>query len=146
MDVFKTLEDAVVAKLNVITGLKTCATYSGELDNESWKTLTVRFPCIYVYISAADFTGDNMLEWADPVNINLIIGDRNVRGADAARRGDARNLGVYAILQAARDALHNKKIIDRFDLMKMKNARAEVYRPQDKLCVWSANFEIKGVV
>ncbi len=145
MDFFSEIEDAVIAKLNTITGIKTVESYSGQLAASDWKTLIVRFPCIYCYISSADFSEENTMDWGD-VSVNLLIGDRNLRGPAAARRGDSLSPGVYAILQDARDLLHNQKIIDGFNLMKIKRAAAEVYMPQDGLCIWSAAFQIKGSI
>ncbi len=145
MDFFGEIEDAVITKLKTITGIKTVASYSGQLAAGDWKNLIVRFPCIYIYISSASFSEENTMDWSD-VDVNLLIGDRNLRGPVAARRGDSLSPGVYALLQSAKDLLHNKKIIDGFRLMQIKKVAAEVYMPQDGLCIWSAGYQIKGSI
>jgi hypothetical protein len=77
--------------------------------------------------------------------LNLIVGDRHVRGAAMATRGDGQSPGVFELLMAARVRLHNKRIISGWAPLSLVREGPLVYAPKQKICIYTAVYGTKTV-
>ncbi len=144
MDALTGIEDAVKTALTPMApSLRTLDIYSGQLETDSLDNLIIQFPCIYILTTGIQIEVENFENFAD-IGVDLFIGDRNLRGAEAAIRGDGTSPGVYSIMQDAFDLLHNKGVYSEFALMQIESASPWIYRPKDGLCIWTQTYKIKG--
>ena len=143
MDCFATLEDAVKTKLTAISGIKTLGIYAGQLETGQLDDITIQFPCVYIITTVFDLEYENQMDFVD-ITMQLIIGDRNLRGFYDAQRGDSLSAGVYPLMQDCYDALHSQKLDGDFNVIRLSSARPLVYRPVDGLCIWAQTYQIKG--
>ena len=144
MDALTGIEDAVEAALGPIApDLRTLGIYSGQFEVESIDDLTVQFPCIYILTTGFQIEVENRENFTD-VGFDLFIGDRNLRGAEAAIRGSGTSAGVYSIMQSAFDLLHNKILYSGFAVAQMTRAFPFAYRPKDGLCIWIQTYKTEG--
>ena len=143
---FEEIEDAVIAALNPLLsgGLRTLATYSGELEVEELEEITFQFPCIYVIANGLTLGWANRYDKYE-MGVTLIVGDRNVRGSAAAARGDASSPGVYELLLAARGKLHNKKLVPAWAPLVVIDEAPLVYAPEKSICLYTAEYRTKAV-
>jgi len=106
------IEAAVIQALEPLRqslGIREVKTYQGEIDSEDdLKSLARRFPAIYVIYGGSRYPEQGVVT-REVIDIHVIVCDRNLRSADAARRGGAANPGTYAMLAAVRDRLHGQK-------------------------------------
>ncbi|MFA7176893.1 MAG: phage protein Gp37 [Smithellaceae bacterium] len=143
MHAFEQIEDAVLAALAGIPGLKTLDSYSGQMDVAELDDLTLQFPCIYV-------TANDLI--VKPVNrydeltatFSLIVGDRNVRGAKSAARGDVSSPGVYDLLTLSRNAVHRQRILDGWTPPELTAVRPVAYAPNRSVCVYEAVYKTRA--
>lgn len=144
MDALTVIEDAVKTALTPMApSLRTLDIYSGQLETDSLDDLTIQFPFIYILTTGIQIEVENFENFVD-VGIDLFIGDRNLRGAEAAIRGDGTSPGVYSIMQKAFDLVHNKKMNSDFAVPQLTGAAPWIYRPKDGLCIWTQTYKIKG--
>ena len=143
---FELMEDAVIAALNplISTGLKTLEPYADQLTVEEMEEMTLQFPCIYVVASGLKLDVINRYGSYD-MGLTLIVGDRNLRGAEDATRGDVSSPGVFELLRAARELLHNKKVLPGWRSFYMVDEAPLVYAPKSKICVYIATYQTKTV-
>jgi len=145
MDACKLAEQGVIGQLAHMleTGLKTLDMYAGQMETGEMDDLTVQFPCIFTIITKITAETENRLDFGE-MELQLIIGDRNLRGHESAMHGDGDSPGVYSLMQSAYDALHNTKLIHHWLPLQMISAMPWIYRPTDGLCIWAQTYNIKG--
>lgn len=142
------LEQVVLTALSPLTsqGVKTLELYAGQAeagDIEELAKLTRLFPCVYVIATGlALVTKDRYDE--EEIGVLLIIGDRNVRGTEAAKRGDSTTVGVYEILELSEQLLHRKKIHPA-GVMLLRSAAPLYLAPKKGLCFYEAQYEFKTI-
>ena len=146
MHEFEALEDAVITALTPLlgAGLKTLEPYAGQMGVDELEAVTVRFPCIYVVAGTLNLESRNRYD-GYAMSVTLIVGDRNVRGAEAATRGDSVSVGVYSLLESARGYLHNKKILSGWSPFVLRREDQVVFAPETNICIYAAEYETKTV-
>ncbi len=144
---FQELEDATISALTPMTaqGLRTLDAYSGQLDVEDLEEITLQFPCIYVVAAGRKLAPNNRYDLVD-AEINLIVGDRNVRGARAAARGDVSSPGVYELLRLAKSSLHKVKVHAIYSPFFLTHEAPLVYAPEQSICLYTATYATKAVI
>ena len=137
------LEQVILTVLEPLKaqGIKTLELYAGQVDSDGMKELaktTAKFPCIYVL--AAGFSLVNKIKYdEEDIMVMLIIGERNLRGSDAAKLGDANSLGVYDILELTESKLHRKKIHESGS-MRLTGSAPLFLAPKKGICFYSAKY------
>lgn len=140
---FEQIEDAVIAAFGAIPGLKTLDAYSGQLDVGEIDDITLQFPCVYV--TANDLQVKTVNRYDNlAVEFSLIVGDRNVRGAKAAARGDASSPGVYELLHQCRSAIHRKVLVAGWTPSELIRVRPLVYAPKLNICLYEAVYRTQA--
>jgi len=148
MHEFEDLEQIVLDTLEPLKdqGLKTLDLYAGQAEADDIKELarlTKLFPCVYVVATGLALTWKDRYDEED-IGIMLLIGDRNLRGTEAARLGDSTSMGVYEILEATEALLHRKKIHPS-GAMFLRSAAPLYLAPKKGLCFYAARYEFKTI-
>ena len=118
------IENAVVQALQAgrdAAGFRvdTIESYGGQLDDDTLEWVR-RLPAIWVVFSGVDKVraiDAGKRRWAYQGSFTVFCAQRNLAGNEAVRQGDARNPGVYALMQLARVALLGRDLgltIDAF--------------------------------
>lgn len=143
---FETLEDATLTTLAglMAQGLKTLEPYAGQLETSELDSITLRFPCIYVIAGPLKVQIRNRYD-DKKASVVLFVGDKNIRGAEAATRGDAGSPGVYELLSLARTALHRVKVHADWSPLECSGEEVVAYSAVSKLCIYSATYETKSI-
>ena len=146
MHEFQQLEDAVIAALEPLKaqGLKTLAPYSGELEAEDIIGLTRLFPCVYVLAGGMSVSGEGNNSRVQ-IELTAFVGDRNVRGPAAAAREGTTGLGVYGVLEAARECLHGRKMLPGWLPMMLGEEAPLVYAPKQGVCIYTATYKTRNL-
>lgn len=137
MNIFKTVEDAIVTRLSGIQ-VRTLEVYSGQLTSKEVSKLTYNFPCIYIAVQGMDCTVVNRSD-RGTLRIAIISGDQNLRGAKTAVDGDLNSVGVYAIMQAVYENLQHWQPCSECTPFKIKKITA--YEPAEDIFIFSQEFE-----
>lgn len=148
MHEFEELEQIVLDTLEPLKaqGVKTLELYAGQAeadDIEELAKLTLLFPCVYVVATGLALTWKDRYDEED-IGIMLLIGDRNLRGTEAARLGDSTSMGVYEILEATEALLHRQKIHPS-GAMFLRSAAPLYLAPKKGLCFYAARYEFKTI-
>jgi len=145
MHEFEAIEDAVITLLQPLKniGLKTLETYSGQMNVEDMTYLITLFPCIYVIATGLRLEDANQYD-KYYAGVNLIIGDRNIRGNVAAARGDGSSPGVYELLEQSRALLHRKKIITGWSWLTVTDESPLIYAPEKNICIYTATYKMQA--
>ena len=146
MHEFEELENAALAALMPLqasTGVRTIEAYAGQLEVDDLSRITIRFPCIYVMADGLKITRKNSIDDCS-ISLLVLVGDQNYRSNSAAARGDAKAPGVYAILAAARNALHRRKMFANWSPMYLVSEEPQVYEPKKGLCLYTAKYEVQA--
>lgn len=147
MHEFGLLEDAVLAALAPLRdiGLKTLEAWAGQLDVDGLEDITYQYPCIYVVTGSLT---NEKINRSDKMvmELNLIAGDRNLRGSVAAARGDTGSPGVYGLLSGARELLHRQRMLPNWTPLSLSREEPIVYEPSADICLYSARYELKTMV
>lgn len=114
------IEDGIITALkNTMTtmGVKTFATYSGDMDTENLKkqlaSFTAAFPRVMVsYATGVDIpdpptprVGGRPTQLRHECNFAVIVATNDARGETARRRGAPNTLGAYAMIAKVRETL-----------------------------------------
>jgi len=148
MHEFEELEQIVLDTLEPLKnqGVKTLELYAGQAeagDIEELAGMTLLFPCVYVVATGLALVHKDRYDEED-IGIMLLIGDRNLRGTEAARLGDSTSLGVYEILEASEALLHRRKIHSS-GVMLLRSAAPLYLAPKKGLCFYAARYEFKTI-
>ena len=149
MHEFEELEQAAITALEPLkaNGLKTLEVYSGQAeadDVEDLARMTANFPCIYVVATGLVLAAKNRFDEED-VGLMLICGDKNLRGMDAARRGDSQSPGVYDLLSGSRDLLHRKVIAPGWSAVHLEKTTPLFLAPKKGICIYAAHYRFRAV-
>ena len=104
------IEDAIISALKNATGLeylKTVASYGGQLDEDLGEVVRA-YPAIWVVFAGSakpEKLGAN--KWKVPATFAVIVAARNVRNEAATRKGDAKEVGTYQMLEHVQTMLAN---------------------------------------
>ncbi|MBW2674267.1 MAG: DUF1834 family protein [Deltaproteobacteria bacterium] len=144
MHEFEQLEDAAIAALAGLSDInvRTIEAYAGQLETDDLTRITTRFPCIYVIADGLQVTRRNNMD-ESRLALMLLLGDKNYRSNAAAARGTTTRPGVYAMLEAARDVLHRKKILTAWAPACLVSETPQVYDPQNGVCLYNAVYELQ---
>lgn len=142
---FQQLEDAALSALAVLRpeGLRTLATYAGELEAAELAQVTRQFPCIYAIAGGMGMRAVNRVLDAT-LELVLIVGDRDLRNHTAAARGDAAGPGVYTLLSRCREILDKKPLVQGFSPFRCTGEYPLAYRPAEGLCIYTATYRAQG--
>jgi len=148
MHEFEELEQIVLDTLEPLKdqGVKTLELYAGQAEAEDIEELakmTFLFPCVYVVATGLALTWKSRNDEED-IGIMLLLGDRNLRGTEAARLGDKTSMGVYEILEATETLLHRQKIHPS-GVMRLRSAAPLYLAPKKGLCFYAARYEFKTI-
>ena len=143
MHEFEELEQAVLSALAPLAdaGVKTLELYAGQAeadDIEELARMTYLFPCVYVMATGLTVTHKDCYD-EEAIGAMLIVGDRNLRGTEAARQGDASSVGVYEILELSEGLLH-KKPVHRAGTLRLRSASPLYLAPKRGLCFYAARY------
>ena len=146
MHEFEQLEDAIITALEPLKaqGLRTLETYMGQVEVDELEEITIRFPCVYVMIPGLSSKAKNRSDIVE-MGASLIVGDCNLKGGASAARGDATSPGVYAMLEAAKDALHRKHLLSGWALLLLVREEPIIYAPKQSICLYEATYEIQTI-
>lgn len=141
---FQQLEDATLEALAGLSelGLRTLEPYADQLNVEDLEAATYQFPCIYVIAGPLRQEIRNRYD-EQRVQVTLIVGDRNVRGSEAATRGDSESPGVYALLREARLLLHRKRVASDWSTFECIGEEVVAFAPKSSVCVYAATYTTK---
>ena len=113
------IEDALLAAIGADDTLKlvaaggwtkTLESYGGQFEGIA-EDLLVLYPCIFVLFESGQFSARTQRTvHADPLTFHVLVGDQNLRGNEAARRGGAGGIGAYAMATAMRNLLEGNKL------------------------------------
>lgn len=150
MHEFEALEQAAIAALQPLreSGLKTLDVYAGQAeadDIEELARMTALFPCIYVVATGLIVETKNRFDEED-VGLMLLVGDKNLRGTDAARLGDSNSPGVYALMEQSRALLHRKIIATGWPAAKLEKAVPLYLAPKKGICFYTAHYRFGTVL
>jgi phage gp37-like protein len=117
-----TVENAVIERLKrgLGTSVKTVAPYGGQFDEDGLKHVAKVMPALYVSFvghknpKAKNTAGDVL---NIPATFTVFVVTRNVASESAGRRGTAREVGAYQLVEAVRRLLANQDLglpIDEF--------------------------------
>lgn len=148
MHEFEELEQVVLDALEPLKdqGVRTLELYAGQAESEDIKELakmTMLFPCVYVIATGLALVNKDRYDEED-IGVMLIIGDRNLRGTEAARLGDATSGGVYEILDRTEGLLHRQKIHESGTML-LRSAAPLYLAPKKGLCFYVARYEFKTI-
>lgn len=148
MHEFEELEQVVLDALEPLKdrGVRTLELYAGQAEAEDIKELakmTLLFPCVYVIATGLALVNKDRYDEED-IGVMLIIGDRNLRGTEAARLGDATSGGVYEILELTESLLHRQKIHSAGTIL-LRSAAPLYLAPKKGLCFYVARYEFKTI-
>jgi phage gp37-like protein len=148
MHEFEELEQIVLDRLAPLKnqGVKTLDLYAGQAeaeDIEELSKMTLLFPCVYVVATGLALVHTDRYNQED-IGIMLLIGDRNLRGTEAARLGDSTSMGVYEILERTEALLHRQKIHPS-GIMRLRSAAPLYLAPKKGLCFYAARYEFKTI-
>jgi len=148
MHEFEELEQIVLDTLEPLKdqGVKTLELYAGQAEAEDIEELAKMmhlFPCVYVVATGLALTWKSRDDEED-IGIMLLVGDRNLRGTEAARLGDSTSLGVYEILERTENLLHRQKIHPS-GVMRLRSAAPLYLAPKKGLCFYAARYEFKTI-
>ena len=146
MHEFEELENAALAALMPLqasTGVRTIEAYAGQLEVDDLSRITIRFPCIYVMADGLINTRSNNIDDCR-LSLILLVGDKNYRSNKSSARGDTTAPGVYAILKAARDALHRRKMFAAWSPICLISEEPQVYEPKKGMCLYTAKYELQA--
>ncbi len=114
MQMVAQVENAIVAALKTaatgFTGLPQASieSYGGQLDDETFEWVRT-LPAVWAVFAGVPAKptrhGTARDKWLFPATFTVFCGQRNLAGNQRLRQGDARNPGVYALLQLVREAL-----------------------------------------
>jgi phage gp37-like protein len=149
MHEFEALEQAAIAALQPLreSGLKTLDVYAGQAeadDIEELARMTALFPCIYVVATGLIVETKNRFDEED-VGLMLLVGDKNLRGTDAARLGDANSTGVYGLLSLSRDLLHRKVLAQGWAVTILEKTTPLFLAPKKGICIYAAHYRTRTV-
>lgn len=142
------LEQVVLTALAPLTsqGVKTLELYAGQAEAEDIEELakmTRLFPCVYVVATGISLRNKDRYDEED-IGVMLIIGDKNLRGTEYAKRGGATSIGVYEILELSEVLLHRKKIHSSGS-MRLRSAAPMYLAPKKGLCFYSAKYQFETI-
>lgn len=142
------LEQVVLTTLEPLKsqGVKTLELYAGQAEAEDIDELakmTALFPCVYVVASGLILKNKDRYD-EEAIGVMLIVGDRNLRGTEYARKGSATSPGVYEILEKSETLLHRKKIHPSGS-MRLKSAAPLYLAPKKGLCFYVAKYEFATI-
>jgi len=148
MHEFEELEQIVLDTLLPLKaqGVKTLELYAGQAeagDIEELARMTLLFPCVYVVATGLALVHKDRYDEED-IGIMLLIGDRNLRGTEAARLGDTTSMGVYKILEGTEALLHRQKIHSS-GVMLLRSSAPLYLAPKKGLCFYAARYEFKTI-
>lgn len=143
MHEFEELEQAVLTALASLTnaGVKTLELYAGQAeadDIEELARMTYLFPCVYVMATGLRLEHKDRYD-EEEIGAMLIVGDRNLRGTEAARHGDASSIGVYEILELSEGLLH-KQPVHSAGTLRLQSAAPLYLAPKRGLCFFAARY------
>ena len=152
MQMVSAIENAIVAALTAAATafrVDTIESYGGQLDDDTLEWVR-RLPAIWVVFAGADkpvavSTAKN--KWKYTGTFTVFCGQRNLAGNKALRQGDAKNPGVYALMQLPNAARLNKDLglaIDFFEPGAIKPVSSFVDR-SGAVMVYAMNWTTKGV-
>lgn len=108
------VENAIVAAIKAaatgFSGLPQASieSYGGQLDDETFEWVRT-LPAIWVVFAGVPSKpakhGTARNKWLFPATFTVFCGQRNLADNKRLRQGDAKNPGVYALLQLVREAL-----------------------------------------
>ena len=149
MHEFEELEQAALAALQPLTdeGLRTLEVYAGQAeagDIEELARMTAAFPCIYVVATGLALESKNRFDEED-VGLMLIVGDKNLRSMDSARRGDTQSLDIYDLLTLSRDRIHRQVVKKGWSPALLEREAPLFLAPKKRICIYAAYYRFRAV-
>jgi phage gp37-like protein len=143
MHEFEELEQAVLSALGPLAdaGVKTLELYAGQAeadDIEELARMTRLFPCVYVMATGLTLAHKDRYD-EEEIGVMLVVGDRNLRGTEAARHGSGSSMGVYDLLERSEALLH-KKPIHSAGTLRLRSASPLYLAPKRGLCFYAARY------
>ncbi len=96
------IEDAIIAALEPLKaslGVRTIATYQGELDVKELSSQTSPLPAVYLIYGGSKYA-EHGARKIENIAFDLILCGKSLRSDEDAKRG------VYAMIEATRDILY----------------------------------------
>ena len=150
MHEFEELEQVVLDVLEPLKseGVKTLELYAGQVNvsaqgMKDLAKITIKFPCVYVLATGLALNNKDRYD-EENIGIMVIVGDRNLRRAEAARLGDSTSVGVYKILDLTEKRLHRQKIHSAGTML-LRTAAPLYLAPKKGLCFYAARYEFKTI-
>jgi len=131
------LEDAVINALKDIA-VRELKPYGGELSPERLTDIAYRFPAIFVFVSEMRNETKNRVD-VRTYRFNIYAGARSLR-----KNKDAVS-GAYELMEAARERLHRKRLIDGFTPFRLIQERVVGVTPEGT-ALMEAVYETEGMV
>lgn len=144
MHEFEAIEDGVLSALQPLKSsgtVRTLEPYAGQLGEPDLRVMATRFPCLYVIAQGLEVSWSGAMS-EQHVTVSLLVAAKNLRGPQAAARGDS-TPGAYDVLEAARAALHRKTVVSGWSVMRTVREAPVVYAPETGICVYEATYEIR---
>lgn len=125
--------------------VKTIESYAGQFEQAA-ETLLLIFPAVFAVFVQDDYEpGTNEETEVEPMLLTVLVADQNLRGNEAARRGQAGSIGTYRMMDDLRDLLQGATL-GLADLEPLQiRRRAAVVNARD-LSVYAVEFQTQFLV
>lgn len=114
MDVFSTIEDAIIAEAFTRLGgkIRVADSLPGPWSIDLLRELAQNAPGVYVSLISGKSTPNNSSEWIFAPSFDVYFVAVNAAGEKARRRGDSTSIGAYEMMQTLGPYLHGLNIPD----------------------------------
>jgi hypothetical protein len=117
----QTIEDAALAALAGIDGVRTLEVWSGQIDEKDLAALISRLPAVLPFCDEIKAEPRNQVDVLT-AELTAIVADRDLRGPGDGSRG------VFPILAAVREKLNGLKVIDGWAGLFPPHTRGSTHR------------------
>lgn len=142
MMTYAELEDAIVEALDDLRDarlVRDVRTYNGEFSPDSFASLHLPYPQIFVCVSALTMDVANLKDAAE-VTVQVYILSKNLRGERAARSGDVLTPGAHELAEMVRKRLHRRCIGS--GMMHLTAERVMQYSLKMELCIFRCDYRL----
>lgn len=112
-DMVSQIEEGIVCKLETdlkqALGLRTVATYGGQLDSEAFKEVIRAYPAVWVtYAGSAKPDKISSNQYKVPAKFVTIVATRNLRDEKSSRHGSKFEIGAYQLIDQVKQCLRGQ--------------------------------------